>query len=264
MRRRQTADAEQRHRDRDARLVDERAELVRGVAEHQPVAREHERPARRADELERLTDARFAGDRRRANEVRGGRRRVPVELAGGLLGVLGDVDEHGTRPAGLGDEERLAHDGRDFVGARDEVVVLRDGQRDARDVGLLERVGADEAAADLPGDADDRRRVHHRRRDAGDHVGRARTARGHGHADPAARARVPVGHVRRALLVANEHVPQRVLQHRVVRRKDRAARVPEQVGHPFTDETIPENLRTSQTRHMNSKTLLTSNLEARS
>ena len=71
---------------------------------------------------------------------------------------------------------------------------------------LLERIGADQLAADLAGDADDRRGIHHRGGDAGDHVGGAGTGCRDGHADAAARARIAVGHVRGALLVANQDV----------------------------------------------------------
>src|SRR3712207_8321674 len=40
----------------------------------------------------------------------------------------------------------------DVRGVGDQHVVLRDRQRDAADVGFLERVGADHLAPDLPGD----------------------------------------------------------------------------------------------------------------
>ena len=74
---------------------------------------------------------------------------LPVEFARALLRVLGDVDEHRAGPAGRRDVECLANRRRDVVGARHQVVVLGDGQRDARDVGLLEGVGANQLAADL-------------------------------------------------------------------------------------------------------------------
>ena len=124
--------------------------------------------------------------------------------------------------------------------------MLGDRQRDAGDVGFLKRVRANQLAADLAGDADDGRGVHHRGGDAGDHVGRARTRGRDGHADAAARARIAVGHVRGALLVADQHVPDRVLEHRVVGGQNRAAGVAEDVGHALTDETLPQNLRTGQ------------------
>ena len=167
-------------------------------------------------------------------------RRVPVDvLARALLRVLRDVDQHRSGTSRSRDGERLAHRRRDVVRARDEVVVLRNRQRDAGDVGFLKRVGSDQLAADLTGDADDRRAVHHRRRDAGDHVGRSRTRGGDGDADPAARARVAVGHVRRALLVADENVPDRIPEHRVVCGKNRSARIAEDVGDAFADERFP-------------------------
>ena len=126
------------------------------------------------------------------------------------------------------------------------IVVLGDRQRDAGDVGLLERVGSDERAADLAGDADDRRRVHHRGRDAGHHVRRAGPGGRDGDADLPGRARVAVGHVRRALLVAHEDVADRIVEHRVVRRQDRAARIAEDDVHALAHEAVPENLRAGQ------------------
>ena len=171
---------------------------------------------------------------------------VPIELARSLLRILGDVDEHGSRPAGPRDGERLAHARRHVGGARHEIVVLGDRQRDAGDVGFLKRVGSDQLAADLTGDADDRRAVHHRRRDAGDHVGRPRTRGGDGDADLAARARVAVGHVRRALLVADEHVANRILQHGVVRGQDRAAGIAEHVLDVQVRERLAEYFGASE------------------
>ncbi len=63
-----------------------------------------------------------------------GRGGVEVEEGGGLLRVLGDVDEDGAGAAGAGDLEGLADGGGDVFGAGDEEVVLGDGQGDAGDV----------------------------------------------------------------------------------------------------------------------------------
>src|SRR5262249_10641185 len=73
---------------------------------------------------------------------------------------------------------------------------------------------------------------------------RARARRGDRAADFAGRARVAVGHVRRALLVPRQDVTDRIAEHRVVRGQDRAARIAEDVGHALADQTLPENLRT--------------------
>ena len=62
-------------------------------------------------------------------------------------------------------------------------------------------------------------------------------------ADLAARARVAVGHVRGALLVAHEHVPDRIVEHRIVGRKDGAAGVAEHGRHPFAHQAFPQDLR---------------------
>ena len=109
------------------------------------------------------------------------RHRLSVEIAGGLLRVLGNVHEHWPRTAGTRDIKCFADRLRDLVGMRDQIVVLGDGQRDARNVGLLKRVRANELASHLPRNANDRRGIEHRRGNSGDHIGGARTGCSDGH-----------------------------------------------------------------------------------
>ena len=178
---------EQRHGHGDLRLLGERPDCRLALAEDDAVAGQDDRPLCRVDERNRI----HAEGMTAAVDARHVRRGfIPVELADAELRVLGDVDQHRTRAAVLRDRKRLAHRRGDVARVRHEVVVLRDRQRDAGDVGLLERVRADEAAAHLSGDADDRRRVHHRGGDAGHHVrgtgtgcrdGDTRPCRWHGH-----------------------------------------------------------------------------------
>ena len=98
------------------------------------------------------------------------------------------------------------------------------GMRDAGDVGFLEGVGADQRAGLLPGDGDQRDRVHVRVGDRGDQVRRARAGGGHAHPDLAGGLRVAGGRVPGALLVADQHVPHPGgVQQRVVGRQDGAA-----------------------------------------
>ena len=111
----------------------------------------------------------------------------------------------------------------------DDDVVLGDRHGDAGDVDFLKGVGAEHFAADLAGDADDRRRIEHGGGDAGDHVGCAGAGGGHGDADSARGARVAVGHVRGALFVADEDVVELGFAQRVVDGKNRAARIAENV-----------------------------------
>ena len=167
---------------------------------------------------------------------------VEVEERGGLLRVLGDVDEHGAGAAGGGDLEGLADGGRDVFGARDEEVVLGDGQRDAGDVDLLEGVGAEDLGGDLAGDGDDGDGVEHGGGEAGDEVGRAGAGGGHADAGASGGARVAVGHVRGALLVAHEHVVDGgELAQRVVDREDGSAGIAEDGGGAFAGERGPED-----------------------
>ena len=154
----------------------------------------------------------------------------PVEFAGGLLRILGDVDQHRAGPSLSRNLKGFADGARDVLGARNHHVVLGDRHGDAGDVDFLKRVGTQHLAADLAGDADDRRRIEHRGGDAGDHVRGAGAGRSHGHADSAAGARVAVRHVRGALFVAHQHVMQLRFAQRVVHRQNRAARIAEKRG----------------------------------
>ena len=221
-----------------------RADFLRCPALQDALAREDDRLLRRTNQRGRLghlpsvsrpPSAAMAADPHR--------RLVPGPIDRRLLGVLGDVHEHGPGRPALGEMKRLFHRGHDVLHPRHQIAVLGDRERDALDVGLLERVVANELARDLAGDADHRRRVHHGRGDAGDHVRGARAGRGDGHPHAAASAGVAVGHVRGALLVAHQHVPDRIVEHGVVGRQDRPAGIAENGGHTFVDQTLPDDLR---------------------
>ena len=81
-------------------------------------------------------------------------------------------------------------------------------------------------------------------RDAGDRVGRARPGSDEHHAGLPGGAGIAVGHVGRALFVANENVLDVVLcVDLVVDVEDRSARVAEEILHPFVLEELHEYLR---------------------
>ena len=126
---------------------------------------------------------------RRAAPGRGGSRRLvrPLERRARLLHVLADVDQHragAPRAAAIANASRSAGASRVDVG--DQLVVLRDGQRDAGDVRLLEGVAAEQLRRHLARDEHGRHRVEHGGRDAGRQVGGAR-ARGRDRRRPRAR-----------------------------------------------------------------------------
>src|SRR5437879_12229411 len=60
----------------------------------------------------------------------------------GLLDVLADIDQHGTRPAGGGDVKRLVDDARQLVDPGHEVAVRRDGGGRGEYLRFLARVEA--------------------------------------------------------------------------------------------------------------------------
>ena len=129
------------------------------------------------------------------------------------------------------------------LGARHQIIVLGDRQRDAGDVGFLKRIGADQLAAHLAGNADDRRGIQHRGGDAGNHIGRARAGGRNGHANFSAGARVSVRHVGRALLMPHQNVMDVAVLQSVISRQNRAAGISEDVLHAFALQALPKNAR---------------------
>ena len=170
----------------------------------------------------------------------------PVELRGGLLRIFGDVYEDRAGTATAGDDEGFANGAGDVFGVGDHDVVLGDRHRDPGDVDFLKRVRAEDFAADLTGDADDRGRIQHGRGDARDHVRGAGAGGGHGNADAAAGAGVTVRHVRRTLLVAHKDVVQLRFAKRIVDRKNRAAGIAENFPDAQARQRFAKDFRTGE------------------
>jgi len=146
-----------------------------------------------------------------------------LDLLDGDLGVLRQVHQDGAPAAGGGDVEGGLDRPRNLGRPPHLDVVLGDGGRDADDVHLLERVGADHAGGDLAREGDHRRGV-----DVGggyprDEVRRPGPRRRQADADAPAGPGVAVGHVRGPLLVAGKHKPQVGAVQRVADGQDGAA-----------------------------------------
>ena len=172
----------------------------------------------------------------------------PLVRRGGLQRGLRDVDEHRAGAAGGGDVERLGDGARDLGRVGHEEVVLGDRHRDAADVRLLEGVRADRRGSDLAGDRHDRDRVHVRVGERRDQVRGAGPRRRHAHADAAGRRGVPLRGVARALLVADQDVPDGAVHQRVVRREDGATGDPEDVLRARSLQRPDQALRTGDRR----------------
>ena len=227
--------------DGDLVTLGEGDDLLFGAGLDDAVAREDEGLLRGLDELDGLLDGGAFGAQHGVRAVRGRRGGGEVEGGGGLLGVLGDVDEDGAGAAGFRDLEGETHGGRDVFGAGDEEVVLGDGQGDAGDVDFLEGVGAEDFGGDLPSDRYDGDAIKHGGGDAGDEVCRTGTGGGHADADLARGAGVAVGHVRGTLLVAHEDVVDGELAQGVVDGEDGSAGVAEDAVYVLAGEGGPED-----------------------
>ena len=164
--------------------------------------------------------------------------------AGSELHVLGDVDDDGAGPAVRSDVEGLMQNARQILDAAHEVIVLGAIAGDAGRVAFLERVRADQMRRHLPGDADERDRVHERVGEASDRIGRARPGGDEQHADPAGRAGVAFGRVRGALFMAHENMAERILaENGVVDRQDRAAGIAEDEVDSLVLQRFDDHLR---------------------
>ena len=147
----------------------------------------------------------------------------PVPLHRRVRNVLGQIDEDRAGAARGGHVEGGRHHPRNVVDILDEPVVLRDAHRDARDVALLEGIGADGRRCHLARHDHQRSRVHVGVGQWRHDVGGPGPARDHGHAGPAGHHGVPLGHVPGALLVADQDVADGRVDDRVVHRQDGAA-----------------------------------------
>ncbi len=106
--------------------------------------------------------------------------------------------------------------------------MLGAGAGNARGIGLLERVVADQAGRHLPGDADDGNTVHQGIGQPGHRVGRARSRGYEDHADLSGRPRVALRGMDGSLLVTGQDVPDPVLAvNRIEQRNDRSSGIAE-------------------------------------
>jgi hypothetical protein len=218
-----SAEAHERVRARESEQAHETRELRRRVVEHDAAARVDHRALRVEQQLHAFLICPacplVTGLYERIETLFGYANSVDA-----CVTSFGNVDEHGTGTSRRGEIERLLHRDREVLHVLDEEVVLHARTRDAHRVALLECVLADRVRGHLPRDDDHRDRIHVRRRDAGHGVGDARPGSDEGDADLRRRARIAVGRVHGALLVAYEDVLDLVLlEELVVDVEDRAA-----------------------------------------
>ncbi len=241
------AEAEQREGDGNFGALGQCAHLLHGAGFGDAVAGENDGALGIADELGGLLEAAVC-------DVKHGVRAIRARLGGGevengraLLRVLGDVNEHWARTTGACDLKCMANCAGDVFSAADEEVVLGYRQSDAGNVDFLKCVRAEQLGGHVAGDADDGNRVEHSRGDAGNEVGGAGTAGGDGHAYLARGARVAVGHVGRALLMAHQHVTNHgKLAQRIVGGQNGAAGIAKDICNSLADQRGPDDFRAGE------------------
>ena len=186
-----------RRRDRDVEHLGDHADLVGRVRQDRAVSGQDHGPSRAEKVQGRLLDRLPVV---RARPVHGPAHldRILYRL---LLHVGGQAQMDRTRPPADRHPERLVPDGRNAVGPEREDAVARHLLEDVDDIdalraGFLERASPEGLRRDLPRQHDDRNRVRIRAGDSREEVGGAGARRRHARAQPAAGARVAVGHER--------------------------------------------------------------------
>ena len=195
----------ERHRDRDARLLDKRANLVCSVGGDHAAAGVDHGPLGPLDGGCNLRDLLRMGRSPRLGMV-AGQVHCAVVVGHDLckLNILWQIDEHRARPARGGDVKRLLHHPGEVFGIGDKVVMLGDPAADLHHRRFLKRVGANHARADLTGEHDEWDAVEFGISNRRDEVQGARTARAHANARPAGGAGVTLGGERPSLLVPRQ------------------------------------------------------------
>ena len=166
----------------------------------------------------------------------------PGKFLLGLQHVGGDVDHYRPRTPAACPVKSFGDRLRNFVNRADQPAPLGQRERHAKNVRLLKRIGPDQRAAHLPGDAHQGNRIHLRVGNAGDQIRRAGPARGHGNAHFARNPRITFRRENRALLVPRKDVPHSAAFQRVVQRHDRAAGIAKHQLHPFGAQALQDDV----------------------
>ncbi len=118
-------------------------------------------------------------------------------------------------------------------------------QGNTGNIRFLEGISADGRRRNLPGNAHDGRGVHHRRGQAGNHIGSAGARSSHGHPYFASGPGIAIGHMGSPLFVSNQDVVNlRVEVQGVIGGENCPAGIAKYNLYAFTDKTFPNDFRT--------------------
>ena len=175
--------------------------------------------------------------------------RVEMKFRNGFLNIFGNVDPDRPGPAAAGQRERRDDRRADFSRVEHQITVLDDRPGHADDIGLLEGVLADQAGFHLAGDDHHRHGIHPGIGDAGQQIGRARSAGRHADADFSRRPGITAGGERAALFMARQNNPDGRIGQRLVKFDGRAAGIGETEFDAEPPQRFDGNLRPAQQLH---------------
>ena len=169
---------------------------------------------------------------------------VAVPHHGTGLGILCDVEHHWARASGIGYIESAGYGGGNILAASDLEIPFRDRLCDAHYVGFLEGVAAKKRGVDLTYDDHQRSGVDIGIAQTGDDVGGSWSGGHHHHAGAVACARISLGGVYGALLMAGEDMGYLVgiVVEGVVERDDGTSRIAEDAVDTFVDKSADNSL----------------------
>ena len=238
----QGAQAQQRAAGRDVGLVQEGGQLPLGAGLEYALAVDDEGLFRLADPrggLLQLGVRRLGDGDITADEI--AVLRDEFRVAG--LRVLGEVEDHGSRASAAGDIESAGHGPGYVLGTADLVTPFGDRGGHADQVGLLEGVGAQQGRTDLSGHDDDRSRIDHRVRHAGDDIGPAGAGGDHDETGHPLDPGIALRRVDGALLVPHQDMaqPVQVVIQAVIDRHDGSAGITEHGVDPLEEDLLEED-----------------------
>ena len=167
----------------------------------------------------------------------------PGKFLLGLQQVGGNIDDYRPGTPAARPVEALGNCVGNFVNGANQAAPFGEGEGHAKNIGLLKRIGSDQRAAHLAGDAHQGNRIHLRIGNAGDKVRRAGPAGRHGHANFTRDPRIAFRRKDRALLMAGEDMAHSTALKRVIQRHDCAAGITKHQFHALGSQALQNNVR---------------------
>src|SRR5579884_4155354 len=158
------------------------------------------------------------------------------------LDIFGYIDQYRARTSSASQPERLVYRVCQVFNTLDQKIMLGDGLCHTQNIGFLKGITPDKWTRYLPGDGNDRGRIHKRRCQSRHQVGCAWAARCHTHAYFTSCASITISGMRCGLFVADENMSQfRVGGERIIKGHNRATRIAVEQIYAFPYQGLAKN-----------------------